>query len=202
MASVGALTAQLRQKIAALEGSGIEGSKEAAADAKAWAEKLAEVKPDDFIPAAIELEKVKSLAGKKVEGHHVGPGHTDNDLFFFFPDDNVLVAGDLVFTGLHPYFDKDGGATSSGWMKSLARMVTLCNEKTVVIPGHGEIGDIESVKKQIKYFEDVREAVGKAIEEGKKREEVEKMTLPQYAGYKLEIARGLVMGGVFDELSK
>lgn len=195
-------TAQLKQQIKALEEAEVPGAKTAAEDAKAFEKSLAGLKPDAWTPKPLKLEDVKTVAGKKVELHHVGPGHTDNDVFFFFPDDNVLVAGDLVFNSLHPYYDKDGGASSSGWIKSLERVVHLCDGKTVVVPGHGDIGDIETVKKQIKYFEDVRAAVQKAIDDGKSREDVLKTTLPQYASYRLEMARGLVLGGVYDELKK
>jgi len=198
----GSFTAQLRQQIKALEEAEVAGAKQAAEDAKAFQNSLAELKEDAWTPKPIKMEEVKSVAGKKVEVHHVGAGHTDNDVFFFFPDDNVLVAGDLVFNNLHPYYDKDAGATSEGWIKSLERIVHLCDEKTVVVPGHGDIGNLETVKKQIKYFEDVREAVKKAIDEGKAREDVINTTLPQYAPYRLEVARGLVLGGVYDELKK
>jgi|GEM_PF-856026 len=196
-----AFTAQLKQQIKALEEAEVPGAKQAAEDAKAFEKSIADLKPDAWTPKPLKTEDIKNVAGKKVEVHHVGPGHTDNDVFFFFPEDNVLVAGDLVFNNLHAYFDKDGGANSAGWIKSLGRMVHLCNAETVVVPGHGDIGDIETVKKQIQYFEDVRALVEKAVKDGKPREEVVKMALPAYAAYGLDVARGLVLGGVYDELA-
>jgi glyoxylase-like metal-dependent hydrolase (beta-lactamase superfamily II) len=195
-------TAQLKQQIKALEEAEVAGAKQAAEDAKAFEKSIAELKEDAWTPKPIKTEDVKNVAGKKVEVHHVGPGHTDNDVFYFFPDDNVLIAGDLVFNNLHAYYDKDGGASSAGWMKSLERIVHLCDSKTVVVPGHGDIGDLETVKKQMKYFEDVRALVEKALKDGKPREEVEKMALPAYAAYRLDVARGLVLGGIYDELKK
>ncbi len=159
----------LDQKIDALKKSTVEGAKEAAADAEAFKAGLAKVKPEAFVPQpTLEGGKPLDLAGHKIEVHHVGPGHTDNDVFFFFPKENVLVAGDLIFNGLHAYYDSTGGANSTGWIKSLGRIVTLCNEKTVVVSGHGPVGDVESLaKKQIKYFGDMQAAVAKAIKDGK-----------------------------------
>ena len=199
-------TTGLDQKIESLDKSPVDGAKAAAADAKAFKEKLAKIKSEAFVPEG-SLEGGKPLdlgatAGHKIEVHHVGPGHTDNDVFFFFPKENVLVAGDLVFNGLHAYYDVSGGANSQGWVKSLGRIVTLCNEKTVVVPGHGPVGDVETAKKQIKYFEDVQAAVAKAIKEGKSRQEVMGLLLPQYAEYGLKQATTLVMAGVFDEQMK
>ncbi len=195
-------TAQLDQKITALEALTIEGAKEAAEDAKAFRKRLGEVKPEAFIPEAMETDSVKELAGRVVEVHHVGAGHTDNDLFMFFPEDNVLVAGDLIFSGMHPYYDASAGANSKGWMRSLARIITLCNDDTVVVPGHGEVGTIAAVRAQIKYFEDVHSLVARAIEEKKSRDEVVKMAVPQHAGLGLKAAQGLVLGGVYDEMKQ
>ena len=197
-----AFTTQLPQQITALEAAQVEGAKQAAKDARAFEKSLADVKSDAWVPTPLKLDEIKAIAGRKAELHHVGPGHTDNDVFFFFPDDNVLVAGDLVFNNLHPYFDKDAAATSAGWVRSLARMVELCDGDTVVVPGHGDISTVDAVKKQIKYFEDVRAMVEKALSDGKPREEVEKMALPAYAPYGLNVARPLVLGGVYDELKK
>jgi cyclase len=199
-ASIAQYTAQLDQKISALEQAGVEGAREAAVEAKRFRDTLAERKPETFIPEAIP-ENVKDFAGRRVEVHHAGPGHTDNDLFFFFPEDNVLVTGDLVFNGSHPYYDSTAGADSKGWINALSRVVSLCDADTVVVPGHGPITNIDGVKKQIRYIEDVREAVGKAVKEGRSREEVEKLRLPAYAEYGLKPAAGLIMAGVWDELN-
>jgi glyoxylase-like metal-dependent hydrolase (beta-lactamase superfamily II) len=196
-------TAGLDQKITALEKSGVDGAAAATADAKAFKDKLSKLKPDAFTPeGTLEGGKPLDLAGHKIEVHHVGPGHTDNDVFFFFPKENVLVAGDLIFSGLHAYYDSSGGANSTGWVRSLGRVIQLCNEKTVVIPGHGVVGDVEIAKKQIKYFEDVQAAVAKAIKEGKSKQDVQAMTLPQYSEYGLKQAQQLVMAGVYDEMMK
>jgi glyoxylase-like metal-dependent hydrolase (beta-lactamase superfamily II) len=199
-------TAGLDQRIKALDNCEVPGAKQAAQDARALITHLSDLKADDFTPQGALTDGAKldaaQSAGHKIEVHHVGPGHTDNDVFFFFPEENVLVAGDLIFNKLHAYFDQGGGASVSGWIKSLQRVVTLCNQKTVVIPGHGEADGIDAAKRQIKYFEDVQAAVAKAIKDGKKREEVVEMTLPQYADYGLKQALPLVLGGAYDELTK
>jgi cyclase len=203
---MGVYTTGLDNKIAALEKAPVEGAKQAAADAKAFKDNLAKIKASDFTPEGTledgtKLDAAQS-AGHKVEVHHVGPGHTDNDVFFFFPEENVLVAGDLVFNKLHAFYDATAGPSIKGWIKSLERVVQLCNAKTVVVPGHGEVDNVEAAKRQIKYFEDVQAAVGKAIKDNKKREEVLQMSLPQYSEYGLKQAQPLVLGGAYDEMMK
>jgi cyclase len=203
---MGMYTAGLDNKIAALEKVPVEGAKQAAADAKAFKDNLARIKAADFTPEGTlgdgtKLDAAQS-AGRKVEVHHVGPGHTDNDVFFFFPEDNVLVAGDLIFNKLHAFYDQTAGPSIKGWIKSLERVVQLCNAKTVVVPGHGEVDNVEAAKRQIKYFEDVQAAVTRAIKDNKKREEVLQMSLPQYSEHGLKQAQPLVLGGAYDEMMK
>lgn len=193
--------AQLDQKIAALEALEIPGAKAAAADARAFKESLAALKADAFAPTKVmENNSVLEAAGRSIVVHHVGAGHTDNDLFLFLPKENVLISGDLVFHRWHPYFDKASGADSKGWQASLRKALEMCNEKTVVIPGHGEVTDRSAIAAQIKYFDDARDAVEKAIGEGKTKEDVAKIELSGYGEYKLKPASGSSLAGIFDEL--
>ena len=54
------------------------------------------------------------LGGSWVQVRHFGrPSHTDNDLVVHLVDHNVVHTGDVVFSGLHPFFDANGGASSS-----------------------------------------------------------------------------------------
>ncbi|MBS0195911.1 MAG: MBL fold metallo-hydrolase [Planctomycetes bacterium] len=196
--------AQVDQRIAALEALEIDGAKAAAADAKAFKDSLATLKPEAFAPTHTidKVEATMELAGRKVEVRHIGAGHTDNDLFLFFPKENVLVTGDLVFNNYFPFFDPSASADSEGWQKSLRAALKQCNEKTVVIPGHGEITDRGAIQRQIEYFDTIRGAVSKAMKEGKTREDVVKMEFPQFASYKLKGASGTSLGGVYDELNR
>jgi len=199
-ASSGQMLAQLDQKIAALSGLDGEAAKAAAADAGAFKASLATIDKEAFVPDESIEGGTLRLAGRQVEVTHVGAGHTDNDLILFFPEANVLVAGDLIFNGLHPYFDVSASATSTGWVRSLSRIVGMCDQKTMVVPGHGAMTDIEGVKRQIQYFETLTSAVRKAKEDGKTREEVAAMKLPEHAQLGLKVAEAIVTGGIFDEL--
>ena len=48
-------------------------------------------------------------------------------------------------------------------MSSLKEAIKLCDEKTRVVPGHGELGGVEMLKAQIDYFEKMRDLVAKEI---------------------------------------
>jgi len=194
--------AQFEEKATALAQSGVEGASQAATDARAWFADLAKVPANAFEPNETHTADFKvEVAGRVLHVKHFGPGHTDNDLVVHLAAENVVVTGDLVFHGFHPYFDTSGGATSAGWIESLRAIQKLCDSKTVVVPGHGAVSDRGAVSRQIEYFEKVRAAVGNAIKDGKTRDEVAKMTLPGYDAYLLKPVQPYLWGGIFDEMN-
>lgn len=197
------MIAQLDAKVKALEASDLPGAKAAGADAAKFRDHLADVPPQAWVPTdIIGADATLSLAGRKVEVRWFGGGHTDNDLVIRFPDVNVVVTGDLVFNGLHAYYDASADANTARWQKSLRAVEGLCNATTTVVPGHGAVGNVESIRAQITYFDRMREYVAAAMKAGKTREEIVKMEGPDaYKGYALKMALGYLLGGLFDEMS-
>lgn len=197
--------AGLDKKIEAIKASGLPGAEGAAADAKQLVDGVAKVPADAFAPKGrtrtIGTSAPLKAAGRSLTLHHFGPGHTDNDVVVHDADANIVVAGDVVFNRFTPYFDVAGGANSTGWLHSLRELRKLCNDKTIVVPGHGAVGDHVMVDELIEYFEKTVDAVNAAIKAGKPREEVAKMSLPEYQGYPLAAALPYLWGGIYDEFS-
>lgn len=137
---------------------------------------------------------------RSVEIYYVGPGHTDNDVFVKVPDRNIVHAGDLLFNGMHPFFDPAGGGSSKGWVVSLEAVMRVCDDKTVVVPGHGALGDRASLEKAKAYHEQLRDAVAKAIADGKTRDEAVEMSWGFMDGLERDQLRGRAIGFVYDEL--
>ena len=69
------------------------------------------------------------------------PGHTDGDSAVYFTETNVLHTGDLLFNGRFPYIDIDGGGSVSNYIEAQATMLEMIDDDTIVIPGHGPLGD-------------------------------------------------------------
>lgn len=134
--------------------------------------------------------------------HHFGNGHTDNDLVVLFPVLNLMHVGDLLFNNLHPFIDRAAKASTVGWQASLKKAMELCNDKTVVIPGHGEIGNKASLQQQWDYFEQTRAAVQKAMKEGRSREFVMTVHPEPFIKYGFEGLQPLALGAIYDELSE
>lgn len=135
-----------------------------------------------------------------VELHHFGAGHTDNDLVVRAPTLNVVHTGDLVFNGRHPYFDPPGGTTVRGWIRSLERLLALCDADTVVIPGHGPVGGVAAVEAQLRYMHKIVDVVQRSIDAGVSKQGVQERTYGFMRGLDADSIRPRALGAVYDEL--
>ena len=77
-----------------------------------------------------------------------------------------------------------------------------CDKDTKVVPGHGPVGGLEILDKQVAYLESLIEAVEKAVKAGKSKEEVAAMTWPFMDGLGFEQVRGRAIGAVYDEVKE
>lgn len=161
----------------------------------------AEMEGSDF--AATELfddELPVRLGDLVVELRHIDRGHTDNDLFVFIPAANVLHGGDLFFNGLHPFIDTGAGATTVGWQRCLAAMIEQCDADTVVIPGHGELSDVNGLRAFSGYFDTLRRVVQQAIRDGRTREQITALQPVEFSDW-LPARLNQNLGVVYDELT-
>lgn len=156
--------------------------------------------PNKLMPSSGTI----TLGGVSVELYHVGAGHTDNDLIVFIPEHNVVHGGDLLFHRMWPYVDPtNSGADTAGWITSCRKIIELCNEKTVVVPGHGEVGDVSIAQRQIDFFTKMREIAAREVEKGTTREEFLKLSPEEFKDFGLaEMIKPATLGGLWDEASK
>jgi len=72
---------------------------------------------------------------------HVAHAHTDGDALVKFAKANVLHMGDTFFNGLYPFIDVSSGGDIDGLIAAVDKGISLCDDKTIVIPGHGPSTD-------------------------------------------------------------
>jgi len=198
-----AMLAQLESKIKAISESTIPGAAAVAADASAFRDTLAGVKGHSWKPTqCVTGDSTLSAGERTADLRWFGGGHTDNDLAVHCKSVNVLATGDLVFHGLHAYYDASAAANTTRWQASLRELAKLCDSRTVVVPGHGSVSDSSCIRAQIEYFDRMREHVAAAVAQGRTRDEVVKLDPPEaYKDYGLRQALGYLLGGIFDELT-
>jgi glyoxylase-like metal-dependent hydrolase (beta-lactamase superfamily II) len=93
----------------------------------------------------VRLESIMDLGGRTIELRHLGRGHTDGDLIVDVPDANVIIAGDLVEQGAPPSFED---SFPIEWPDTLAALLHRAKPQAVVVPGHGEVVELEFVRQQ------------------------------------------------------
>lgn len=79
--------------------------------------------------------------GQTVHLIHAPFAHTAGDLVSFIEPANIVVAGDTLNTKMLPYISTRTGATLDGHLSAQTLILALSDEKTRIIPGHGEITD-------------------------------------------------------------
>lgn len=121
---------------------------EANPDHREELEEVVVTPPDHLVGDAGSID----LGDREVRLHHVGRGHTDNDLVVVVPDAGVVFAGDLVEESAPPAFGDD--AFPLDWPATAARLVHLVDlagdghgdgdgagAGATVVPGHGDVVD-------------------------------------------------------------
>ena len=112
------------------------------------------------------------LNGDEIYAFHVPPAHTDGDAAVLFRRADVLHTGDLVFKGGYPVFDVASGASLSGWIAALDRLLAIAGPATKVIPGHGDLATPADVRAFRDMLATVRERLTPLVKAGKSAEEV------------------------------
>ena len=79
-------------------------------------------------------ELTLEIGGREVRLIEVGPAHTPGDLIVHVPDASVVVAADVLFTGVTPVM---WAGPTSRWIAALGRILEL--DADVVVPGHGPV---------------------------------------------------------------
>ncbi|SHI14477.1 MBL fold metallo-hydrolase [Ferrimonas marina] len=79
--------------------------------------------------------------GDTIKVFHGGIGHTDGDAMVYFEQANVLHMGDLFFKDRFPFVDLNHGGSVREYLHRVEEALTLVNEQTQIIPGHGDMAD-------------------------------------------------------------
>ena len=101
--------------------------------------------------------------GDSVQVTHVKNAHTDGDAIVTFRGANVVHMGDTYFNGIYPYIDVSSGGSLAGIIAAADRVLSMTNESTKIIPGHGALGNRASLMEYRKVMVSVRDRVGKLI---------------------------------------
>jgi cyclase len=129
--------------------------------------------PDVALPVVTFDQSITfHLNGGTIRALHVPAGHTDGDAVLFFEEANIVHMGDLFFNRMYPVIDISAGGSARGMIAAIDTVIPMLNEDTVLIPGHGPVGDVEDLKAFRKMLAVVTNRIQLLVDDGKTVEEV------------------------------
>jgi glyoxylase-like metal-dependent hydrolase (beta-lactamase superfamily II) len=129
--------------------------------------------PKGALPTKVFEKDLKlHLNGTTLALDHYPPAHTDSDIFIEFTDADIIHVADTFWNGYFPFIDYSTGGSIDGMIRAAEANIARVSDKTIVIPGHGPIGN----KSQLIEFRDmlvsVREKVSALKKKGRSLDEV------------------------------
>jgi glyoxylase-like metal-dependent hydrolase (beta-lactamase superfamily II) len=100
-------------------------------------------------------------------GYIPDAGHTDGDLYVYFPKQNVLAVGDVVSGAGWPVVDYTTGGWIGGIVGALQRLQALGNAETRVVPGRGPVLSMADVKAQSQMYGTIYERLTQLLNKGR-----------------------------------
>ena len=142
-------------------------SDQVAAPAGAWP-------TETYFTAVRELH----VNGEPIQMLHQPAAHTGGDSIVYFRRSDVIATGDVYLTTSYPVIDEQNGGTFAGVLDALNQLVDLTIPKdwqeggTMVIPGHGRIGDEADLVEYRDMVTIIHDRIANMIDKGMTLEQV------------------------------
>ena len=95
----------------------------------------------------------------------MGPAHTIGDAVAYLPKEKILVTGDLCVNWTSGNNVGDRDADHDNWIRSLDKLAQW--DVATVVPGHGRLGTVETLRNQRAYLADMVDQVRAGIRASK-----------------------------------
>jgi glyoxylase-like metal-dependent hydrolase (beta-lactamase superfamily II) len=99
------------------------------------------------------------------------PAHTDTDISVHFTEADILHCGDTWFNGFYPFIDYSTGGSINGMIRATESNLAIAGADTIIIPGHGPIGNKTQLAGFHEMLVNVRDNVAKLKQQGKSLDE-------------------------------
>jgi glyoxylase-like metal-dependent hydrolase (beta-lactamase superfamily II) len=101
-----------------------------------------------------------------------GPAHTDSDVSAYFIEADILHTGDTWWNGHYPFIDYSTGGSIDGMIRAADANVARVTDKTIVIPGHGRVGNKSQLIEYRDLLTTIRDRVAALKGEGNSLNEI------------------------------
>jgi glyoxylase-like metal-dependent hydrolase (beta-lactamase superfamily II) len=135
--------------------------------------RMYERRPPEAIPGETFYKSAKMSFGKMpVEYGHLPFGHTDGDIYVFFPEANVIAVSDILAAGRYPTMDYSTGGWIGGLEEANSVLLKMVDAGTRIVPGSGPVRTKQDLQAQHDMVAAVKERVVLMVRQGKGYQEI------------------------------
>jgi glyoxylase-like metal-dependent hydrolase (beta-lactamase superfamily II) len=132
-----------------------------------WEKKVFPPRAKEAVPTETFYTTGKtSFGGEPVEYGLMQVAHTDGDIYVYFPQSNVLVAGDVVQPGKLPMLDWPTGGWIGGMQEAHRTLLRIANDTTKIVPATGPVLTKAEVQVSLDLMTKVRDQLVKLMKQG------------------------------------
>lgn len=108
----------------------------------------------------------------QIDIYHIPHSHTDGDSIIYFNKNNVVHTGDIFVNGRYPFIDHSSGGSIDGIITGIEKIISIINNETRIIPGHGLLSNSEELQKYLMMLKDIRQQVQTMVNNGASLDEI------------------------------
>ncbi|MCU1225605.1 MAG: Zn-dependent hydrolase [Edaphobacter sp.] len=124
--------------------------------------------PAEALPTLVFTDShLLKTNGNTINLQHYDPAHTDTDISVHFTDADILHTGDTWTNGAYPFIDYSTGGHIDGMIRAAQRNLATGTTSTIVIPGHGPVGNKTQLSESLDMLTAIREKVAELKKQGK-----------------------------------
>jgi glyoxylase-like metal-dependent hydrolase (beta-lactamase superfamily II) len=155
--------------------------------------------PKAALPTILyKTEHTHHFNGEKIYVKTYQPAHTDGDSSIYFPNADILHAADTFWNAYYPFIDYSTGGNIDGMIVAAAQNVARTTSKTIIISGHGAIGNRAQLIEYHDMLATIRERVAKLKQQGKPLNEI--VAAKPTASFDQKWGRFVISGEFFTKL--
>ena len=145
-----------------------------------------------------KTDRTLDINGATIALEYYGPCHTDGDISVEFAHADVFITGDTWWNGFYPFIDYSTGGSINGMIRATEANLAKVTDKTVIIPGHGAVGDKSQLTEYRDMLVNMRDKVAAIKKQGMSLDEV--LAAKPSAAYDARWGRFLIDGSFFTRL--
>jgi glyoxylase-like metal-dependent hydrolase (beta-lactamase superfamily II) len=129
--------------------------------------------PNGALPTVLfKTEHTHHFNGEAIQIKAYKSAHTDADCSIYFPKADILHVADTFWNGYYPFIDYSTGGSIDGMILAAHLNVARVSNNTIVIPGHGPIGNKAQLVEFHAMLSEIRAKIVQLKQQGRNADEV------------------------------